>query len=209
METARLWVSLGHYDPARGGAFCVDQVTGPNEYTVLADNNVYTNLMARANLRAAAAACEQLQARDQAAYDRLAAAAAGLAAGDAAAWRQDADAMRVPYDAGRGIHPQDETFLHHPVWDIAGTPVEDYPLLLHHHPLTLYRHQVVKQADLVLALQLAGDHFTPEQKQRDFAYYEAITVHDSSLSAQQPRRDRRRARRPAQGGAVPARNRPA
>jgi alpha,alpha-trehalose phosphorylase len=182
VETARLWASLGHYDPARGGAFCLDQVTGPNEYTVLADNNVYTNLMAQANLHAAATVCEQLQAHNQAAYHRLAA-ATGLKAGETTAWRRAASAMRIPYDAQRGIHPQDETFLHHPVWDLAATTAGGYPLLSHHHPLTLYRHQVVKQADLVLALHLAGDHFTPEQKQRDFAYYEPITVHDSSLSA--------------------------
>ena len=104
-------------------------------------------------------------------------------AGETTAWRRAAGAMRIPYDVQQGIHPQDETFLHHPVWDLAATPAGDYPLLLHHHPLTLYRHQVVKQADLVLALHLVGGHFTPEQKQRDFAYYEAITVHDSSLSA--------------------------
>ena len=182
VETARLWASLGHYDPARGGAFCLDQVTGPNEYTVLADNNVYTNLMAQANLSAAATLCEHLQAHNQAAYHRLVT-ATGLKAGETTAWRQAARAMRIPYDPEQGIHPQDETFLHHPVWDLAAPPAADYPLLLHHHPLTLYRHQVVKQADLVLALHLAGSHFTPEQKQRDFAYYEAITVHDSSLSA--------------------------
>ena len=182
VDTARLWASLGHYDPARGGAFCIDQVTGPNEYTVLADNNVYTNLMAQANLRAAARLCDQLQARDQPAYQRLAA-ATGLQPGETEAWLRAADAMRIPYDAETGIHPQDETFLHPPVWDLAATPASSYPLLLHHHPLTLYRHQIVKQADLVLALHLAGEHFTREQKQRDFTYYEAITVHDSSLSA--------------------------
>ena len=182
VETARLWASLGHYDPARGGAFCLDQATGPNEYTVLADNNVYTNLMAQANLSAAADLCGRLQDHHRAAYDRLAT-ATGLAASEITAWRRAAGAMRIPYDTARGIHPQDETFLHHPVWDFAATPRKDYPLLLHHHPLTLYRHQIVKQADLVLALHLAGSHFTPEQKQRDFAYYEAITVHDSSLSA--------------------------
>ncbi|MGE5288877.1 MAG: glycoside hydrolase family 65 protein [Micromonosporaceae bacterium] len=182
VETARLWISLGHYDPARGGAFCLDQVTGPNEYTVLADNNVYTNLMAQANLSAAATICDHLQTDNPGAYHRLAA-ATGLKANETTAWRHAADAMRIPYDTDRGIHLQDETFLHQPAWDFGATPARDYPLLLHYHPLTLYRHQIVKQADLVLALHLAGGHFTPEQKQRDFAYYEPLTAHDSSLSA--------------------------
>jgi alpha,alpha-trehalose phosphorylase len=104
VETARLWASLGHYDPARGGAFCLDQVTGPNEYTVLADNNVYTNLMAQANLRAAADLCDQLEASDPAAHHRLTA-ATGLQPGETTAWRQAAAVMRIPYDTARGIHP--------------------------------------------------------------------------------------------------------
>ena len=65
----------------------------------------------------------------------------------------------------------------------TGTPPEKYPLLLHFPYYSLYTSQVVKQADLVLALYLCGDRFTPEEKARDFAYYEAITVRDSSLSA--------------------------
>src|SRR6185312_7752742 len=52
VETARLWSSLGYYDST--GSFCIDGVTGPDEYSALVDNNVYTNLMAQHNLRAAA-----------------------------------------------------------------------------------------------------------------------------------------------------------
>ena len=69
------------------------------------------------------------------------------------------------------------------MWDFAGTPPEHYPLLLHYTYFDLYRKQVVKQADLVLALHVAGDAFTAEQKAQDFDYYEALTVRDSSLSA--------------------------
>jgi beta-phosphoglucomutase len=78
---------------------------------------------------------------------------------------------------------QDETFLDKPVWDFAGTPAERYPLLMHHHPMTLYRHQVCKQADALLALVLAGDNVDAATKRRSFNYYEAVTVHDSTLSA--------------------------
>jgi alpha,alpha-trehalose phosphorylase len=81
------------------------------------------------------------------------------------------------------VHPQDEGFTRLQIWDFAHTPAEQYPLLLHFTYFDLYRKQVVKQADLVLAMQLCGDAFTAAQKARNFDYYEPLTVRDSSLSA--------------------------
>ena len=100
-----------------------------------------------------------------------------------ASWRDAAEAMVVPYDEKLNVHPQSEGFTSHAVWDFAATPPYKYPLLLHFPYFDLYRKQVVKQADLVLALHLRGDRFTFDEKDRDFRYYEAITVRDSSLSA--------------------------
>jgi alpha,alpha-trehalose phosphorylase len=91
--------------------------------------------------------------------------------------------MHVPFDQERGIHPQDDTFLDREVWDLAGTPPEKFPLLLHYHPLVIYRHQVIKQADIVLAMFLVGNEFSTEQKRRNFDYYDPLTTGDSSLSA--------------------------
>ncbi|WP_031075910.1 glycoside hydrolase family 65 protein [Streptomyces sp. NRRL WC-3742] len=172
VETARMWRSLGHHDTA--GKFRIEGVTGPDEYSAVADNNVYTNLMAQTNLRAAAEA---------AVHHPDAAAALGVDTEETAAWRDAAAAMYLPYDADRGVHPQADGFTHHQVWDFEGTPPEKYPLLLHYPYFDLYRKQVVKQADLVLAMQVRGDAFTDEQKARNFAYYERLTVRDSSLSA--------------------------
>jgi alpha,alpha-trehalose phosphorylase len=172
VETARLWRSLGHHDAH--GRFRIDGVTGPDEYSAIADNNVYTNLMAQKNLWAAADAVERHPDR-----------ARELGAGpdEVAAWRDAARAMFVPYDAALGVHPQSEEFTEHAVWDFARTGPDQYPLMLHFHYFDLYRKQVVKQADLVLALYLRGDAFSPEAKARDFEYYEPLTVRDSSLSA--------------------------
>jgi len=172
VETARLWRSLGHHDAA--GRFRIDGVTGPDEYSALADNNVYTNLMAQRNLRAAADAIE-----------RHPEGAADLAVDDeeTASWRDAAQTMLVPYDDGLQVHPQAEGFTQHRTWDFEHTTPEQYPLLLHFPYFDLYRKQVVKQADLVLALHLRGDAFSQEEKARDFAYYERLTVRDSSLSA--------------------------
>jgi alpha,alpha-trehalose phosphorylase len=172
VETARLWHSLGHRD-AHGG-FRIDGVTGPDEYSAVADNNVYTNLMAQRNLRAAV---EAVEAHPDVA-DHL-----GVNSEETALWRDAAAAVVIPYDEARGVHPQAERFTDHEVWDFAGTKEDEYPLLLHFPYFDLYRKQVVKQADLVMALHLCGDSFTPEQKLANFDYYEPLTVRDSSLSA--------------------------
>jgi alpha,alpha-trehalose phosphorylase len=172
VETARLWRSLGHHDVE--GRFRIDGVTGPDEYSAIADNNVYTNLMAQRNLRLAADAVERHRDRARELDVDLE---------EAAAWRDAAEAILVPYDETLGIHPQAEAFTTHQPWDFAHTAPEQYPLLLHFPYFDLYRKQVVKQADLVLALHLRGDAFSEESKARDFAYYEALTVRDSSLSA--------------------------
>ena len=172
IETARLWMSLGYHGP--DGRFRIDGVTGPDEYSALVDNNVYTNLMAQANLRAAADAAER---RPECAR-RL-----EVEGSEIAAWREAAQGMYVPYDERLGVHPQDQDFTAHERWDFDSNTAEDYPLLLTHPYLNLYRRQVVKQADLVLALFRRGDAFTAEEKRRDFEYYEALTVRDSSLSA--------------------------
>jgi alpha,alpha-trehalose phosphorylase len=172
VETARLWRSLGHHD--MDGRFRIDGVTGPDEYSAVADNNVFTNLMAQQNLRAAADAA----ARHTETAERL-----RVTAEEAASWRDAAAAVVIPYDERLCVHPQSECFTDHARWDFEATRPDQYPLLLHFPYFDLYRKQVVKQADLVLALHLRGDAFTREEKERDFAYYEALTVRDSSLSA--------------------------
>jgi alpha,alpha-trehalose phosphorylase len=172
VETARLWRSLGHHDAA--GQFRIDGVTGPDEYSAIADNNVYTNLMAQRNLRDAADAVKR---RPEVA------ATLGVDEEEAASWRDAAAAMFVPYDDSLGIHPQAEGFTEHEVWDFESTAPGQYPLLLHFPYFDLYRKQVVKQADLVLALFRCGESFSAQEKTRDFAYYERLTVRDSSLSA--------------------------
>ncbi|RIQ18226.1 glycoside hydrolase family 65 protein [Jiangella rhizosphaerae] len=180
VESARMWADLGFYGD--DGAFHIHGVTGPDEYTTVVDDNAYTNLMARENLRDAASVVERIRRDDPAEYAALAD-AVGLRPEEAKTWRRAAAAMAIPYDEQRGIHPQDAAFLDREVWDLDSTPREKFPLLLHYHPLVIYRRQVVKQADVVLAMFLLGDEFTAEQKRRNFEYYERLTTGDSSLSA--------------------------
>jgi alpha,alpha-trehalose phosphorylase len=172
VETARLWRSLGQHDYR--GKFRIEGVTGPDEYSAVKDNNLYTNLMAQRNLACAADLAAKLpdEARQL-----------NVTTEEAAQWRDAAADMFIPYDERLGVHPQHDGFTQYARWDFLGTPADHYPLLLHYPYFQLYRKQVVKQADVVLAMQVRGDAFTPDQKLRNFDYYEAITVRDSSLSA--------------------------
>ncbi|MEE6271832.1 glycoside hydrolase family 65 protein [Georgenia wangjunii] len=171
VETARLWMSVGHHD--RHGGWHVDGVTGPDEYTAVIDDNVFTNLMAARNLRAAVGACER---HPDLALEN------GVSAEEAVAWRAAADAVHIAYDEELGVHSQCEDFTRFAEWDFAAWTGE-YPLMLSAPYFQLYRKQVVKQADLVLAMHWCPDEFTPEQKARNLDYYERRTVRDSSLSA--------------------------
>ncbi len=181
VSTARLWAGLGFMNPS-DDRFHIHGVTGPDEYTAVVNDNAFTNLMARRNLRYAAEVLTWLADEDAVAHRRLCR-RLDLDPQEVEGWRRCADAMYVPFDAERGIHPQDDSFLEREVWDFAGTPLENYPLLLNYHPLVIYRHQVLKQADVVLAMFLLGDEFTIEQKRRNFDYYDPLTTGDSSLSA--------------------------
>ena len=178
VETARLWQDLGFFED---GKFHIHGVTGPDEYTAVVNNNTYTNLMARENLRYAVETVQILQnenlERFAALLDRT-----NLALSEIEEWQKAADAMYLPYDEVRGIHPQDDSFLSKKPWDFENTPSSKYPLLLHFHPLVIYRHQVIKQADVVLAMHLLGQEFSQEQKKRNFDYYDPLTSGDSSLS---------------------------
>jgi alpha,alpha-trehalose phosphorylase len=180
VETARLWADLGFY--ADDGSFHLHGVTGPDEYTTVVDDNTYTNLMARLNLSFAVDVVRRLEAERPAAHAALVA-ELELREDELGEWQHAAAAMHVPYDKRRGIHPQDAGFLDREVWDLEATPPDHFPLLLHYHPLVIYRHQVIKQADIVLAMFLLGEQFDAAQKRTNYDYYDRITSGDSSLSA--------------------------
>lgn len=182
VETARMWADLGFYAENGAEVFHIHGVTGPDEYTTVVNDNLYTNVMARFNLRYAALTVELLEQWNPDAYEALCR-RTELQHHEIADWHRAADAMFLPYDTELGINPQDANFLERERWDFEGTPPDKYPLLLNFHPLVIYRHQVLKQADVVLAMYLRGNHFPLDQKRRNFEYYDPITTGDSSLSA--------------------------
>ncbi len=164
-ESARMYASLGSYTPSKGGAFCINDVTGPDEYTAIVNNNAFTNLMARESFEIAARRTGSTATEQE-----------------KQAWRDAAEKMYIPFDRGAAVYPQDDSFMDKADWDFEHTPRENYPLLLHYHPLVIYRHRVLKQPDLVLAQFLLSGRFTLAEKIRNFRFYERYTTGDSSLS---------------------------
>lgn len=184
VETARMWADLGFWREHKGKppSFRIHGVTGPDEYTTVVNDNLYTNVMARFNLRCAAESVQIMRDRYPTAHEQMVE-RLGLADEEVAEWEAAAEAMAILWDDNLGIHPQDALFPEREVWDLANTPADKRPLLLHFHPLVIYRFQVLKQADVVLALFLQSEHFTRAEKLADFEYYDPITTGDSTLSA--------------------------
>ncbi|MFC4714098.1 glycoside hydrolase family 65 protein [Planococcus dechangensis] len=178
-ETARLWEDAGHM---QNGQFRIDDVTGPDEYTCIVNNNYYTNVMAKHNLLWAAKIYRLLEEQDGDHLRQLTS-RLELTENEVEAWKSAGENMYLPYDETLGINAQDDSFLQKARWDMKKTPREKFPLLLHYHPLTLYRHQVLKQADTVLAHFLLEDEQDVQTIKNSYDYYEEITTHDSSLSS--------------------------
>ncbi|MGI2328948.1 glycoside hydrolase family 65 protein [Planococcus sp. YIM B11945] len=178
-ETARLWADAGHM---QNGQFRIDSVTGPDEYTCVVNNNYYTNAMAKHNLLWASKVYGLLKEADNESLKQLAS-QLELTETEVSVWQSAGDNMYLPYDETLGINAQDDSFLQKARWDLKNTPTEKFPLLLNYHPLTLYRYQVLKQADTVLAHFLLEDEQDFETIKNSYDYYEQITTHDSSLSS--------------------------
>ena len=181
VETARMWADLGFWRVNGDDEFHIHGVTGPDEYTTVVNDNLFTNVMARFNLRAAVRALEIIGETDPASRADVDA-RLGITPAEVHEWSKAATKMSIPWAEHLGIHPQDFHFLEREVWDVAATPADRRPLLLHYHPLVIYRYQVLKQADVVLALFLQGNQFTAEEKLADFEYYDPLTTGDSTLS---------------------------
>lgn len=187
VETSRLWVDLGFWDEDLDldddeREFHIYGVTGPDEYTAVVDDNFYTNVMARINLRNMLYWASWMDRNRHSRYvelrDRL-----DISDAEMAEFRRVEQKIHIPFDEKLGVHAQDRSFLSKPKWDFESVPRENYPLLLNYHPLVIYRHQVLKQADVVLALHLSGEEFSLDQRRADFEYYDPLTTGDSSLSA--------------------------
>jgi alpha,alpha-trehalose phosphorylase len=180
-ETARMWYELGDFIESKENKFCINCVTGPDEYTAIVNNNTYTNLMAKENLEYAFETAAWMKKNNNKEYIELCK-KINIEEIELENWKKAADNIYIAYDENRGIYLQDDSFMDKKSWNFENTPKENYPLLMHYHPLVIYRHQVCKQGDIVLVEFLLSNKFSKEQKKRDYDFYEPLTTHDSSLS---------------------------
>ncbi len=185
VETARLFLDLGFFNPEKGGKFCINEVTGPDEYSALSDNNCYTNVMVQHHFEGGVVQlASRLQNENPELWNRLVG-KISITDEELRLFNRASQQMYVPYDRKRGgIHIQDDYFLNKEPWDTQKRGEIRHPMLLHYHPLVIYRHQVIKQADTVLGMLLQHHRFPWYQRKRNFAFYEPLTTGgDSSLSA--------------------------
>lgn len=180
-ETARMWVSLGHFEKLRDNKFCINEACGPDEYKPAVNNNCYTNYMAKFNLEYAAEVYDKLKDEDtkllRKLKDKL-----ELSEDEVNEWQKAAENMFLPYNNELGINPQDDSFIYKEDIDIESIPIEELPLVQNWHPLTIWKYKILKQADVILLMLFMGDNFSLKQKRRNYDYYEPKTTHDSSLS---------------------------
>lgn len=181
-EISKCMAHRGNFIEARGGEFCINVVCGPDEYNPIVDNNLYTNMMTKRQLYFALSVAKLMREKYPEKYRALWE-KCKLSDEELALWQKAADRMRLPYNEEMGIYMQDDNFLYKDPIDLEAIPKEKLPLLTHLHPLNLWRYQVIKQADIVLLTFLCSDAFTPEMRRKIFDFYEAKTIHDSSLSA--------------------------
>ena len=173
LETARFWRSFGSFSEINGEKkFCFFDVTGPDEYTAIVNNNYYTNRMAKFNLKFAVELIDKCPEKAE---------ELGVTREEKEALLEASNLVYLPYDEQKGINEQDDSAFEKPIWPFEKTPKSNYPLLLHYHPLKIYRYQVNKQADTLLA-DFLFDDISEAQLNREYDYYEKITTHDSSLS---------------------------
>ena len=181
LETARIWMDLGHFNARGNGEFEIYNVTGPDEYTAMVNNNFFTNSMAKMHLNYAWESANWLDEKDPEAYHALMKKIV-MDKEELKSFQRAADKMRLSKDQVLGVYPQDDSFLDKPPWDFEQERKGKKPLLLYYHPLNIYRHQVLKQADVVLGLFLLSEEYSLWDKKRNYDYYEPLTTHDSSLS---------------------------
>ena len=181
-ETARVWADVGCFAEAKGNQYCICAVTGPDEYNAIVDNNFYTNLMARENIRDALKALERLKGMDARACQELRK-RLGITEEETAYWKKIVENMYFPYEEKRGIYPLDDGFMMRKPWDDSKIPPEKRHLLYeNYHPLFIYRQRMSKQADAILGMLLHSNLFTKEELQRNYDFYQEVTLHHSSLS---------------------------
>lgn len=177
LETARVFSEIGYL---KNDQFHIDKITGPDEYTVLVNDNYYTNQLVAYQFEWINRLAQIIKKQSPEIWAELTE-RLQLQEEELQEFALFADKMALPFDKEKGIIAQDRDFLNKGPWPYSQEETK-YPLLLNYHPLTIYRYQISKQADAVLALMLFPAAFDQVTIAKSIAYYDEVTTHDSSLS---------------------------
>jgi len=173
VETARFLLDVGNFSK---DGFHLNSVTGPDEYTTLVNDNYYTNAMAKFHFESIVSYFQLYNEDLTNVISKI-----NLTINEIRNFEKAAKQMTFFFDTEKNIYAQDESFLQKQILDLTLIPKGNFPLLLHYHPLFIYRQQVLKQADTLLAMFLLNFH-DEDILQDTFNYYLPLTTHDSSLS---------------------------
>lgn len=180
LQICRFYASHGEYSP-RNGDFCLYGVMGPDEYHMNVNNNCYTNVMVKKTFEYTLAVIEEMRKADPKALARVSR-KVGLRKDEAAEWRRMARKMRIPYDPKRDLFEQHDGYFDLPEVDVKNFPQSQIPVYKHWPYLKIFRYNMIKQPDvLLLPLFFSGD-YALKTKRINYDYYEARTIHESSLS---------------------------
>jgi Trehalose and maltose hydrolases (possible phosphorylases) len=167
VEICRMLASRGDWNP-KTGKYGYYGVMGPDEFQMMANNNCYTNFVAKKTFEYTLSVLPD--------GDKT------VSAQERETWRAMAEHMEIPYDGESLLFEQQEGFFGLPHVDVDKIPVTDFPLYSHWSYDHIYRNDMIKQPDVLMMMFLYNSCFTPEQKKANFDYYEPRCIHESSLS---------------------------
>lgn len=181
METARFWASRCEYITEKD-RYEIRKVTGPDEWHEPVDNNVYTNYLAKWNLRYVIALIQDLKEHHREDYDRIAE-KISLTEKEIEEWNLVQSKIYLPKKEGTQLLEQFEGYFDLQEVTIQEYDKNDWPI----RPAELKtmktkETQIIKQADVVMLLHLMGEEFDEETTKLNYSYYEKRTLHGSSLS---------------------------
>lgn len=170
-EIARFWADRVHFSK-RTGKYMIHGVTGPNEYENNINNNWYTNTIATWVLQYTLENYAQYKAETP----------VEITEAEQAHWQEIVENMYYPFDEELGVFVQHDTFLDKDLMPRTALTPADLPLNQHWSWDRILRSCFIKQADVLQGIYFFGERFSRAEKERNFLFYEPMTVHESSLS---------------------------
>jgi maltose phosphorylase len=180
LQICRFLASAGGWSPVHGD-FGFYGVMGPDEFHMMVNHNCYTNVMGKKAFEFTLDVLAEMQREAPDLY-RQAIAKTGLKSQEPEQWKEMAAKMRIPKDERTGVYEQHAGYFDLPHVDLQHFPPEQIPIYTHWAYIKIFRHNMVKQPDVLNLMYFYSQDYTLEEKRANYEFYEARTIHESSLS---------------------------